>query len=80
MPKGRSRGYDDRIVYSQHVEKDGKDLFKEICVRDLEGIVAKRRLWIYKDDGTSWNYSQAEGSHELLTGKRELTNGKDLNS
>ena len=49
-------------------------------MRDLEGIVAKRRLWIYKDDGTSWNYSQAEGSHELLTGKRELTNGKDLNS
>ena len=41
--------------------------------RDLEGIVAKRKLGIYKDDGNSWlkvknrTYSQVEGRHELLT-------------
>jgi bifunctional non-homologous end joining protein LigD len=62
----------DRIIYAQHVEKDGKDLFKEICARDLEGIVAKRKLGIYKDDGTGWlkiknrSYSQTEGRRELF--------------
>jgi bifunctional non-homologous end joining protein LigD len=62
-----------RLMYAQHVEGEGKQMFAEICVRDLEGIVAKRKLGIYKDDGNSWlkiknrSYSQAEGRHELLT-------------
>jgi bifunctional non-homologous end joining protein LigD len=61
------------ILYAQHVETEGKRMFEEICARDLEGIVAKRRMGIYKDDGNSWlkiknrSYSQAEGRHELLT-------------
>jgi bifunctional non-homologous end joining protein LigD len=33
-----------RLMYAQHVEDDGKDLFAEICRNDLEGIVAKRKL------------------------------------
>jgi ATP-dependent DNA ligase len=43
--------------------------------RDLEGVVAKRKLGVYKDDGNAWlkiknrSYSQAEGRHELLTRK-----------
>ena len=51
----------------------GKAFFAEICARDLEGIAAKRKLGIYKDDGNSWlkvknpTYSQAEGRHELVT-------------
>jgi len=63
----------DRIIYAQHIEREGKRFFQEICARDLEGIVAKRKLGIYKDDGNSWlkiknrSYSQAEGRHELLT-------------
>ena len=32
----------------------GKQFFEEICHRDLEGIVAKRKLGIYKDDGNTW--------------------------
>jgi bifunctional non-homologous end joining protein LigD len=63
-----------RIMYAQHVERDGKALFQEICRMDLEGIVAKRKLGIYKDDGLGWlkiknpKYTQAEGRrHELLT-------------
>jgi bifunctional non-homologous end joining protein LigD len=62
-----------RLLYAQHVPQHGKDFFAEICARDLEGIVAKRKLGIYKDDGNSWlkvknrTYSQAEGRHELLT-------------
>jgi bifunctional non-homologous end joining protein LigD len=61
-----------RLVYAQHIDRDGKGLFAEICSRDLEGIVAKRRLSIYKDDGTGWmkvknpTYSQAEGRQELF--------------
>src|SRR6516164_3422262 len=62
-----------RILYAQHIERFGRRFFKEICGRDLEGIVAKRKLSIYKNDGISWikiknrSYSQAEGRHELLT-------------
>ena len=60
-------------MYAQHVEGDGKDLFLEICRNDLEGVVAKRKMGIYKDDGNSWvkiknpTYSQAVGRHELMT-------------
>lgn len=61
-----------RIIYAQYIEGQGKVFFKEICARDLEGIVAKRKLGIYKSNGTGWlkiknpNYSQAVGRHGLL--------------
>jgi hypothetical protein len=48
-------------------------MFVEICARDPEGIGAKLKLGIYKDDGNGWLkiknrwYSQMEGRHELLT-------------
>lgn len=62
------------ILYAQHIEGAGKQMYQEICARDLEGIVAKRKMGIYKDDGNGWlkiknrSYSQAEGRHESLTG------------
>jgi ATP-dependent DNA ligase len=62
-----------RLFYAQHIEQHGKGFFAEICSRDLEGIVAKRKSGIYKDDAPGWlklknpTYSQAEGRHELLT-------------
>ena len=65
-----------RLLYAQHIEQHGKDFFAEVCARDLEGIVAKRKHGIYKDDQTGWlklknpTYSQAEGRQELLTTKR----------
>jgi bifunctional non-homologous end joining protein LigD len=65
-----------RLMYAQHVEGDGRDLFKEVCYMDLEGIVAKRKDSVYKNNGTGWlkmknpKYSHAEGRHELLTGKK----------
>lgn len=65
-----------RAIYAQHIEGAEKGFFREICARDLEGIVAKRKLSTYKDDGTGWlkiknpSYSQAEGRHELLTRKK----------
>jgi bifunctional non-homologous end joining protein LigD len=65
-------GQFERIVYAQHIDGAGKQSFHEICSRDLEGIVAKRKLSVYKDDRNGWikitnrTYSQAEGRHELL--------------
>ncbi len=65
-----------RLLYAQHVEGWGKRFFDGICARDLEGIVAKRKLSVYRDDGNSWlkvknrAYPQAEGWHELLSHAR----------
>jgi bifunctional non-homologous end joining protein LigD len=77
-----------RILYAQHIEGEGKRMFAEICARDLEGIVAKRKLGIYKDGGSGWLkiknrlYSQAEGRHQLLAneneGQRMLPSGLGL--
>ena len=66
-----------RLLCAGHIDgMFGEQFFEEICRRDLECIVAKRKLGIYKDDGNAWlkiknkNYSQAEGRHELLTSLR----------
>jgi len=70
-----SRSKCQRLLYAQHIDGAGKQFFAEVCSRDLEGIVAKRKLSIYKEDGNGWlkiknrKYSQAEGRHELLTRK-----------
>lgn len=65
-----------RIIYAQHIEGQGKAFFKEICARDLEGVVAKRKLSIYKSNGTGWlkiknpKYSQTVGRHDLFRQRR----------
>ena len=62
-----------RLLYAQHIEQHGKGFFAEICGRDLEGIVAKRKTGLYREDRQGWlkvknrSYSQSEGRHELLT-------------
>jgi ATP-dependent DNA ligase len=43
-----------RLLYAQHVEGAGKELFAEICRRDLEGIVAKRKTGVYREDRQDW--------------------------
>jgi hypothetical protein len=61
------RNKPERIIYAQHVEREGKLLFEEVCNNDLEGIVAKRKHGIYKSGSIGWlkiknpKYSQAEG-------------------
>jgi len=40
-----------RILYADHIEQFGKRFFGEICGRDLEGIVAKRKFSVYKNNG-----------------------------
>jgi ATP-dependent DNA ligase len=62
------------LCAARHAAREA--FFEEICARDLEGIVAKRKHGIYKDDGNTWlkvknpTYSQSEGRHELLTRRR----------
>jgi len=69
------KGRCQRLLYAQHIDGAGKQFFEHICQRDLEGIVAKRKMGVYKDDGNTWlkvknrSYSQAEGRHDLLTQK-----------
>jgi len=65
-----------RLLYAQHIAANGKQLFREICSRDLEGIVAKRSRSSYCASRSAWlkiknrSYSQAEGRHELLTKRK----------
>ncbi|MGB2625460.1 MAG: hypothetical protein WAK20_01615, partial [Candidatus Acidiferrum sp.] len=60
------------LLFAHHVEGDGIALFEAICAKDLEGIVAKRKNGIYRNDGREWqkiknpDYSQAVGRHELM--------------
>jgi bifunctional non-homologous end joining protein LigD len=65
-----------RLLDAQHIEREGRQLFAEICRRDLEGVVGKRRHGLYRDDRPDWvkvknpTYTQAEGRHELLTRRK----------
>jgi len=61
-----------RWLYVEHFDERGIDLFRAVCERDLEGIVAKRKDGMYTPEETSWvkiknpQYSQIEGRHELF--------------
>jgi ATP-dependent DNA ligase len=60
------------LLYADHFDARGVDLFRVVCESDLEGIVAKRMDGQYRPEETSWvkiknsRYSQAEGRHELF--------------
>ena len=68
-----------RILYANHVEARGVDLFRLICAQDLEGIVCKHRLAPYASESVPWvkvlnpAYSQREGRHELFDKQRAAT-------
>ena len=63
-----------RLLYVDHVNGRGDSLFRLVCERDLEGIVAKwkRGAYISGEDRTSWleiknsHYSQALGREKLF--------------
>ena len=60
-----------RLLYAQHIDGAGKQFFHEICRRDLEGVVGKRKNGLYREDRPDWvkiknsSYSQAEERQEL---------------
>jgi bifunctional non-homologous end joining protein LigD len=66
----------ERVIFAQHIAKHGMTLYREICERDLEGIVAKRKDGVYSVSG-QWfkvlnpNYSQHKGRHEKFTAFKE---------
>jgi bifunctional non-homologous end joining protein LigD len=63
-----------RLLYLDHIEERGCDLFRVACERDLEGIVAKWAQGTYWTDGrrTSWlkmkyaDYTQMPDRRELF--------------
>ena len=63
-----------RLLYLDHIQQRGGDLFRAACERDLEGIVAKWVRGTYRTDGraTSWlkiknhEYAQMRDRHELF--------------
>jgi bifunctional non-homologous end joining protein LigD len=70
-----------RLMYAQHIEKDGKDLFDEICRRDLEGLVGKKegvdlqgRRHRVVEDQESFLFA-GRGKARAVDGEVEETNG-----
>jgi bifunctional non-homologous end joining protein LigD len=67
----------ERIMYCDHVESEGEELFRLACKHDLEGIVAKRKFDPYLPEHTKWlkirntSYSQWEGREELFERERD---------
>jgi bifunctional non-homologous end joining protein LigD len=66
------------VLYASHIDGHGREFYQLACERDLEGIVAKRKLGAY-DEG--WfkirnpRYSQYEGRRELFEKKRDAGHG-----
>ena len=64
-----------RVLYADHIEREGIALFKRVCDMDLEGIVAKHAFSPYTAE-TKWfkiknrHYSQMAGREELFERER----------
>jgi ATP-dependent DNA ligase len=60
------------VLYADHFEARGVDLFQAACDHDLEGIVAKLAAGRYMRVATTWvkiknrGYSQAEGRADFF--------------
>jgi bifunctional non-homologous end joining protein LigD len=61
------------VLCAEHMRRRGRDLFKEVCRQDLEGIVAKRANGVYDPVAMpGWlkiknpEYSQSRDRHELF--------------
>jgi bifunctional non-homologous end joining protein LigD len=65
----------ERLLYCDHIEGNGEALFRLVCEKDLEGIVAKEKFAPYQPE-TRWlkirnqSYSQWAGREELFEGER----------
>ena len=66
----------ERLLFCDHIEENGEALFELACMRDLEGIVVKRKGDPYLPDRATWlkirnrNYSQWVGREELFERER----------
>ena len=74
-----SQAAGQRLLYCDHIESAGQELFDLVCKRDLEGMVAKRKYDPYLLDGSAaWlkirnrEYSQWAGREELFERERSV--------
>lgn len=64
------------VLFADHIDANGTELFRAVCDQDLEGIVAKRRDGLYTPGETTWvkiknpRYSQMDGRRELFERRR----------
>jgi ATP-dependent DNA ligase len=64
------------VLYVDHFAERGVDLFRTVCDRDMEGIIAKRKDGLYTPEETTSvkiknrQYSQAEGRREFFDSRR----------
>ena len=71
-------GKASRVLYLDHINGKGVELFEQCCRLDLEGVVAKPKQSPYRrlDGKPLWvkvknrNYSQAKGRRELFDRQR----------
>src|ERR1700686_932428 len=70
------------VICGKYVEERGVDLFNELCQRNLQGVVAKRKTGTYSTI-SGWlkiknpNYTQSERRHELFESfKAKSTNSQ----
>jgi bifunctional non-homologous end joining protein LigD len=67
LPRRKARS----VLYVEHVTS-GTDLFRVVCERDMEGMVAKQARARYTPEATSWvkiknrEYSQAIGREDFF--------------
>jgi len=67
------------LMFVDHVEGEGEELFELVCQRDLEGIVCKHRLsrYVVEDGNPAWikvrnrRYSQMIGRDEFFERRHE---------
>jgi bifunctional non-homologous end joining protein LigD len=66
----------ERLLYCDHIDSHGEELFRLACDHDLEGIVAKRKSDPYLAEHAQWlkirnhKYSQWIGREELFERER----------
>jgi ATP dependent DNA ligase domain len=70
-----------RLLFADHIDARGTDLFRAICERDCEGIIAKRKDSISSTAGpAAWfkvlnpAYTQKQGRKELFESFHERQN------
>lgn len=74
------------MLYVDHIEGEGERLFRVVCERDLEGIVAKHRLSRYTTEKQkpAWvkirnrRYSQMVGRDELFEKRYEAAGAPEI--
>jgi bifunctional non-homologous end joining protein LigD len=63
-----------RMLFVDHIKQNGRAMFAEVCKRDMEGIVAKPVISLYRNvrGESPWlkiknpNYTQKEGRGEMF--------------